>query len=62
MLPPRIKTQLKTHAHASNQRQTATQRGSINHANNLMRFVAVKQTDELGPTESRSVDKALSLP
>lgn len=62
MLPARIKSQLKTHAHTANQRQTASQRGNIGHANALMRFAAVKQVDELGPTEARAVDKALNLP
>lgn len=62
MLPPRIKANLKTHAHAANQRHTATQRANIGHANNLLRLVTVKQADELGPTEARSVDKVLRLP
>lgn len=62
MLPPRIKTQLKTLAHESNQRRTAGQRANITLANSLLRFVGVKQADEIGPAESRAIDKILMLP
>lgn len=61
-LPPRIKANLKTNAHAANQRHTATQRANIAHANAVLRFVAVKKADELGEAESRAIDKVLALP
>lgn len=62
MLPTRIKANLKTQAHVSNQRHTASQRASISHANAILRFVAVKKSDELGGAEARAVDKVLALP
>ncbi|HUS39591.1 MAG TPA: hypothetical protein VMX74_09075 [Pirellulales bacterium] len=61
-LPPRVKAMLKTHSHTSHQRHIGRVRSNIANSSNIVRHVAAKQLDEIGPVEARAVDKILALP
>jgi hypothetical protein len=62
MLPPNVKTMIKTSAHTSHQKHVATVRAGIGHANRTLRAVAIKAADEPGAAEARAIDKVLLLP
>lgn len=61
-LPPNLKAVIQAEDAAAHTRHLGEIKASRGVVNAIVRFSAAKQFDELGPAESRAVDKALRLP
>lgn len=62
MLPPRVKTLLRTHGLKLHQSHMASISANIASAGNIIRHSAARQVDEIGPATAKAVEKILALP
>lgn len=61
-LPDNVFTHLvakSAHAHSALMKESI---GNFQNTNNLVRLVTTRMLDEIGPAESRAIDKVLQLP
>jgi hypothetical protein len=62
MLPPRVKSLIKTSGHLAHQRLMGSVRANIASSNNIIRHSAARQVDEVGPEAAMAIEKVLRLP